>query len=203
MEVFVAFLLAVFFSFVGSIPPGTINLTILQLGLDNKMKVAWRFAITAAIIEYPFAWIAVKFERWITSSPIIIENIQLITAIVMIVLGIFNLWSSGKPTTFSQRYSNSGFRRGIVLSILNPLALPYWVGITAYLRNQNWIDLSTPLALQGYLIGVVIGSGLLLILLAYLATKVSKQFQQNRYVKKIPGVMLLALGLYALIQYLL
>src|SRR6218665_2518722 len=131
MEILIAFFLALFFSFIGSIPPGTLNLISLQLGLENKMNVAWRFAIASAVIEYPYAWLAVKFERWITSSPVIIENLHLITAIVMTLLGVLSLWGAEKPTKFSVQFSNSGFRRGVILSILNPLAMPYWLGITA------------------------------------------------------------------------
>jgi threonine/homoserine/homoserine lactone efflux protein len=62
------FLWGFFFSFIGSIPPGTINLTCVQLGLEKKIKIAWRFAIAASVMEYPYAWIAVEFAEWITSS---------------------------------------------------------------------------------------------------------------------------------------
>ena len=56
------FLAGLIFSFLGSIPPGTMNLAILQLGLEHKIKIALRFSIAVAIIEYPYAWIAVVFE---------------------------------------------------------------------------------------------------------------------------------------------
>jgi threonine/homoserine/homoserine lactone efflux protein len=196
-----AFALAFFFSFIGSIPPGTINLTILQLGLEHKIKIAWRFALAAALIEYPYAWLAVKFESFITSSPVVIENMQLITAIVMTILGILNLWSTTKPTSFTQKFSQSGFRRGIVLGILNPLAMPYWIGITAYLRSQHWVDLSSNLTFQAYLFGVSLGALAILILLMYLAKKIALGFQHNPWIKKIPGVMMLVLGIYAFGQY--
>jgi hypothetical protein len=41
-----------------------------------------------------------------------------------------------------------------------------------------------------------------LILLAYLAKRIVSGFQHGTLLKKIPGVILLALGLYAFIQYL-
>jgi len=196
-----AFALAFFFSFVGSIPPGTINLTILQLGLEHKIKIAWRFALAAAMVEYPYAWLAVKFESFITSSPVVVENMHLITAIVMTVLGILNLWSSTKPTTFTQKLSESGFRRGLVLGILNPLAMPYWIATTAYLRSQHWIDLTSNITFQAYLLGVSLGALTILIVLMYLARRIALGFQHNPWIKKIPGAMMLVLGLYAFAQY--
>jgi threonine/homoserine/homoserine lactone efflux protein len=197
------FIVSFFFSFIGTIPPGTLNLSILQLGLENKISVAWRFALAAAIMEYPYAWLAVTFEKIITSSPVITENIQLIAAIVMVVLGGYNLWSATRPIGTSNAFSNSGFRRGVVLSILNPLALPFWVGTTAYLNSQRWIDLTTPVGLHSYLLGVTLGTLALFILLIYLAKKIVAEFKQGDALKKIPGIVLIALGVYAFIQYLI
>jgi threonine/homoserine/homoserine lactone efflux protein len=199
VEIFLAFILAFFFSFIGSIPPGAINLSIIQLGLEHRMNVAWRFAI----IEYPYAWLAVKFAEWITSSPLILDNLQLLTAVVMTLLGIFSLWPSGKSFKLAEQFNKSGFRRGIVLSIFNPLAVPYWLGITAYLKSQRWIYLSDAWQLQAYLAGVVLGSLAMLIAMAYLARRIALQFQQSTWLKKVPGITLVILGLYAFIQYLL
>lgn len=202
MIALINFLVSFFFSFIGTIPPGSLNLNILQLGLENKINIAWRFALAAALMEYPYAWLAIKFERIITSSTLIVENIQLLTAVVMILLGIFNLRSVRKPSRFSEKFNNSGFRRGILLSLLNPLALPFWVGTTAYLNSQGWIDLTSPLDLHAYLLGVSVGALSLLILLAYLAKRIVSGFHHISVLKKIPGIILLALGLYAFIQYL-
>jgi threonine/homoserine/homoserine lactone efflux protein len=201
MEVLLAFIVSFFFSFTGSIPPGTINLTVLQLGLEHKLKIAWRFAVAAALIEYPYAWLAVKFENLITTAPVVVENFHLITAVVMTLLGILNLRPTKNPSGITQKFHASGFRRGVLLGILNPLALPYWIGITAYLKSQHWITLSTMIQLQAYLLGVVSGALSLLIVLIYLGKRVAAGFQQNVWLKKVPGVIMLSLGMYALIKY--
>jgi threonine/homoserine/homoserine lactone efflux protein len=190
------------FSFLGSIPPGTLNLAVLQLGLEHKIKIALRFSLAVAIIEYPYAWIAVVFEDWVTASPVIVENFQLITAIVMTVIGGFTLWSAQKPSDFSVRFNASGFRRGIVLSILNPMAIPFWIGITAYLKAQGWIDLSAQTSLHSYVLGTSIGVLVLLILFTFLAKRLAGYVKDNRYVKLVPGITLLVLGVYAFIKYL-
>ena len=202
MALLITFLISFFFSFIGSIPPGTLNLTIIQLGLSNKIKAAWRFALATALIEYPYAWIAVKCEKLITASPWIIDNLHLITAVVMIGLGAITVWTPGKPSKLSIKFNDSGFRKGVILGILNPLALPYWIGVTAYLKSQRWIDLSTDLNRHAYLTGVSVGALTLLILLAYLARKVEAGLSHRTWQKKIPGYILLVLGLYALLQYL-
>lgn len=196
------FLFAFLFSFLGSIPPGTLNLTVLQLGIEKKMNIAWRFAIAAALIEYPYAWLAVAFEGWITSSPVILDNFKLISAIVMIFLGVINMWSAQKPTVFVKKFQESGFRRGVILSVLNPLAMPFWIAITAYLKIQGWITLSTQGELHSYLFGISLGAFVLLIAIAFLAKRMVTAYEPGSKVKLIPGVVLLLLGVYAFIEYL-
>ncbi len=197
------FLVGLIFSFLGSIPPGTMNLVVLQLGLENKIKIALRFSLAVAIIEYPYAWIAVAFEDWVTSSPVIVQNFQLITAIVMTVIGIFTIWSAQKPSDFSVKFNESGFRRGLVLSVLNPMAIPFWIGVTAYLKAQGWIDISDSTILHSYLFGTAVGVLILLIIFVFLAKRLANYVSNNKVVKLVPGITLLVLGLYAFIKYLM
>lgn len=189
------------FSFVGSIPPGTLNILVLQLGLESKVKTALRFALAVSIIEYPYAWIAVVFEDWITSSPVVLQNFQLTGASVMTVIGALNLWAARKPTAFSEKFQESGFVRGLVLSILNPQAIPFWIGITAYLKIEGWIDLSTSLNVHSYVFGTSVGVMLLLTILAFTAQRISSTFQNSKLVRMVPGIILLALGLFGLFKY--
>jgi len=199
--IIVNFFIALLFSFIGSIPPATINLLAVQLGFEDKFKIAVRLAIGASIIEYFYAWIAVKFEEVIVSMPMIAANFQLITGVVMILLGTLTLWSATKPSKFSQNFHDSGFRRGILLGILNPLAMPYWIGVTASLESQGLVDLSETSLLHSYLLGILLGGLLLLITMAYLSKKIISRFQHSVLLKKIPGYAMLALGAYALTRY--
>jgi threonine/homoserine/homoserine lactone efflux protein len=196
------FLIGAAFSFLGSIPPGTLNLCVLQLGLEKKIGAALRFALAVSIVEYPYTWIGVQFEYWITSSPAVIQNFELLTAVVMTIIGILNIWSAQKPTDFTTRFNESGFRRGIVLSVLNPMAIPFWIGVTAYLKAQGWIDLSNGWKLHSYILGTSVGAMILLTLFTYLAQRLSSYVTGNKFVKLLPGITLLGLGLYAFVRWL-
>lgn len=190
------------FSFMGSLTPGTINLSVLQSGLDHKPSVGIRMAAAAAIIEYLYAWIAVQFEKLITSSPIIVANMQLITGIVMTALGLLTIFSSDAPASFKEKFNKSGFRRGLLLGILNPLAIPYWTGVTAYFNSQGWIDLSTPFGLHSYLLGVSLGVFSLLVVVTYGARKLATVLLSRKsIIRKIPGYLMLGLGIFAFVKY--
>ena len=194
------FVIGLVFSFVGSIPPGTLNILVLQLGLENKVRTALRFALAVAVVEYPYAWIAVVFEDWLTSSPGITQNFQLTGAIVMTVIGLVNLWSAQKPSS-AVKFQESGFRRGFVLSLLNPQAIPFWIAVTAYLKIEGWIDLSSAWLMHSYVFGTSVGVLILLTLLAASAQKISGIFQRSKLVRLTPGLVLLVLGTGGLIRY--
>jgi threonine/homoserine/homoserine lactone efflux protein len=203
LELLKVFVTGTVFSFIGSIPPGTLNVSVLQLGLENKVNTALRFALAVAIVEYPYAWIAVEFEGWISSYPWMVANLQLITAITVTTLGLFTLWAARKPSTFSVKFNESGFRRGLILSILNPMAIPYWTAATAYFRAQGWIDLSSKPLIHSYVFGTSVGAMLLLTLFTFMAAKLAPHIHQNKYLKMAPGFIMLALGIYAFLRYFL
>ncbi len=196
------FLMGVLFSFVGSIPPGTLNMIVLKLGLEQKTKTAFRFALAVALVEYPYAWIGVQFEYWLRSSPLVVKNFELITAVVMLVLGVLSLLPAREKKAPPGSFSESGFRRGLVLSILNPMAIPYWMAFTAYMKAQGWLNLSSVGLLHSYVFGASVGTLSLLSLFIVLANRLAGYGDKYPWVKRIPGVTLLLLGTFAMVKYL-
>jgi threonine/homoserine/homoserine lactone efflux protein len=203
MMIVTTFLIAFVFSFVGSIPPGVLNLTVIQLGLEHKLNIAYRFAFAAAIVEYPYAWIAVAFEELLTTSPAISESLQLMAAAVLIIVGAFNLWTSGQNSSKNLQLfkKGRGFRKGIVLSIVNPMALPFWLAVTAYVRGLGLIALDDTIEMQAYLMGVAFGAFAVLISFAHLARYATGFFNENSFVRRVPGLIMIALGVYGVARF--
>jgi threonine/homoserine/homoserine lactone efflux protein len=202
MEVITTFGIAFCLSFVGTIPPGTISLTVVGLGLKRRINAAWRMALAAALIEYPYAWIAVAFQGFLVQSLEFTHHFHLYSGLVMVLLGVFSLVTAARPSKFSQRFEHSGFRKGMVLGLLNPLAIPFWMAMTAYLKSHGWVDLSNNYEIHAYLLGVSAGTLVLFMLLAYLARSVVSHFQTNGFLQKTPGVLLILLGLYSFGKYI-
>ena len=203
MDALSAFAIAFFFSFVGTLPPGSLTLTVIQLGLNRRMDSAIRMSVAAAIVEYPYAWIAVEFQELISRSLDITHNFQLFGSLVMIALGALNLLSTVKsPSNRISRLQENGFRAGIVLGVLNPLAIPFWIAMTAYLKSRGWVTLSNNLELHAYLLGVSAGTLAVFILLARMAERIVSRFKINPVLPKLPGALLIVLGVYAFGEYM-
>ena len=118
----------------------------------------------------------------------------------MVLLGLLGLWAARKPSVVTTRVQESGFVRGLILSILNPQAIPWWIAMTAYLKSQAWIDLDTTTRLHAYVLGTALGALALLILLAFAAQRVSKFIQHSRLIAVLPSAILLALGVATFIK---
>ena len=197
-------ILGFFFSFIGSIPPGTINLSVIQLGLRKNIAAALRMGFAAALVEFVYAAIAIKFQIYISSNPAIKNNFILISASVLILLGLMNLVSVKMKKTGRKNklaaISASGFRKGVLISIANPLAMPFWIGVTAYLQSNAWIDFSNT-SIWSYVCGISFGTLAVLSMLSIIAFKTGKFIEpDNKLIKIIPGIVLLALGLYTLMN---
>jgi threonine/homoserine/homoserine lactone efflux protein len=113
----------------------------------------------------------------------------------MLLLGILNLWSSSNPSKLSEKLQESGFRKGLLISMANPLAIPFWVGVTAYLRSNQWVNTRNN-NIFIYALAVSLGTFMLLAVVAILAKKTAPLLQHSQVVKKLPGWIFIVLGLY-------
>jgi threonine/homoserine/homoserine lactone efflux protein len=198
------FLIAFVFSFVGSLPPGAINLSVLQMSVEHRISAAFRFTLAAVMVEIPYAWIAIKFQYLLTNSPYLIDNFKLIASMVLILMGLINIWSLLRQKPSQGRWKLlhvSGFRKGTVIAILNPMYIPFWLGVTAYLVHHKWVRLGEVSLEISFLLGVALGSFSLLAILILLGKFIAPHFRKREGFQFIPGIAFLLLGVYGLLEY--
>lgn len=190
-------------SYFGSVPPGTINITTMQLTVQRNHRAALFFALAASLIEFVYAGITVRFQIFLSEKPAFTENFQIITAVAMIILGIANLFSKSNSRSFNVTENlkgRSGFKKGIILGVLNPLTIPFWLAVTAYLQNHDWINLEGPL-FWVYLVGISTGTFTLLITVRKLGGKFTRIADNQFLVHKVPGIVFIGLGIYNFIDW--
>lgn len=204
MSIAWVFFIGFFFSFIGSIPPGSINLSAIQLGLENKFRTAVYFSLAASVMEYPYAWIAVGFGEFITSNPDVAQQLKWIGAVVMLVLGLINIREVRKSKeSATVNTTNYGFTKGLILAVLNPMAMPYWLGVTTGLKTSGFLKLPNQFSIHAYLFGIVCGTFVLLLLAARLSAWLGHRLHRNKSIQYIPGTVLIVLGIYSMLLYIL
>ena len=194
------FSVALVVSFLGSIPPGSINISVMQYAMQEKKAAALSLALAAALVEIVYAGIAVKFQMLLTENISFSNTFRMISASVLIILGIYNLLKKGvsKPTPAKSEKRNA-FKKGTLIALANPLAIPFWLAVTTYLVNVNWIRITDSNFLV-YILGISTGTFLLLVVVTWLGAKFSA-VQDNRFVVlHIPGLMFIGMGIYTFFQ---
>ena len=119
------FLISGLISFFGTIPPATINVTVLQLALKDRAKQAVALAIGAAIIDSFYAGLSVNIAAYLEQHLAFSNSFFLIAALALLMLGTISLSGKFKPEVKAlEKQSKIGLGQGLLLGLFNPLAMP-------------------------------------------------------------------------------
>ena len=201
---FAAFMAGLIASFLGTLPFGPINLSVVNTTIKKSFQAGLWFALAAAIIEIGQSFVAIH------CSMLIIDFLQsspwftLAIALLFIVLGIaFLLKKNTQKVEEAPKKSNS-FLRGLFISIINIQAIPFWIFVLTYLETAQMIELNTNQQLNIillFLLGVCIGKFLALLLFGLLSKVISQRSGfLNQWMNKIMGGIFIFIGLLQLVQ---
>ena len=153
-------------------------------------------------MEFFLAYIAIIFGKLIAQSIEEIPEFKLIVIVFFIVLGAFFVLKKDNPQKEipDNRYS-SNFLNGIIVAILNPQTIPYWIFVLAYLRSSNAIHLESWNFVL-FLIGASGGKFLILSIYSYLSEYIKRRISNiDVYVSKGIGGLLIIVGLIQAVKY--
>ncbi len=191
-------------SFIGSIPFGIINMTVAHTALRKGMAAALMVAAGAVLIEFFQVFVALKFT-WLFTDGGSLESWLHYIAMVVFVLagGYFLLFAKSRPPKGnedqSQRLRNM-FARGMFVSTLNVMAIPYWVFYGTWLTAHGWLSKENSAVLT-FALGTVLGTFALLLCYALMGDRLMSNYEHfTRWANRFVGVVLLAMGAYELCQ---
>ncbi|MEQ9007684.1 MAG: LysE family transporter, partial [Ekhidna sp.] len=186
-------------------PPGTINVSVMQLAMLNKRRAAVFFALAASAVEFLYAGITVQFHIFLNNNQTVSSYFQIITAVALIGLGLWNIFSTSTSSSVkvdTKLTGRHGFARGIILGLLNPMTIPFWLAITTYLENDDWINVDE-YGFWIYLMGLSTGTFCLLLTVNASGKRFIKIADNPFLVHKVPGFLLLGLGVYFLLKLMM
>lgn len=201
--IYQTFIVAFLVSLFGSVPPGSINVTAMQMGILGKLRAAYFLILGATIIEICYALVVVNFQIFLQENLELTHHFKLVTATVLTFLGLYSLLNYRKKEMPVQKElkGRNGFMKGLLLGLFNPLAIPFWLAVTAYLQNNQWILLYGA-GFWLYLGGIFLGSLVTLLLAVRLGSKFKAISNNRLLVGVIPGVTFLLLAAYNLYEWI-
>lgn len=190
---FITFIVAFGISFVGSIPVGVLNLTIVDIGLRKSFYQVLLFALAASIVEYGQGFIALKFSSLFEANQSLELYIDLIATPVFFVLGIMYLRKHGKPPKKQEAVSD--FSKGLILSIVNPLAIPFWVVWGTVSFGKGYVTMDN-VSIAIFTLGISLGTFVTLLLYGLAAKPIAEKVEVvNQRINQIIGWTLIILGI--------
>ena len=112
------------FSFLGSVPPGAINLSLFQIGKTEGLRKAITWGVWAGVLEGIHLAIAWVFHQQITQYPVLEQYALLFSGIILGGAGLYLL----KKRASQQEGALMSFQQFTFLNLLNPMAIPFWIG---------------------------------------------------------------------------
>ena len=180
----------------GTIPFGPINLAVVKTTIDYDRRSGIEIVFAASIIESLQALIAICFGALISSF--LDENVfvKFFLAFIFLVLAIFIFTRKSKPTLEKRKNRPvSFFRNGLIISVLNPQAVPFWVFALATI-SQYFDFQYMGLTLAGFLLGVFIGKLVALYGCVVASTYLKTRLQESStLVNRLLAGILLFIGL--------
>ena len=197
--IFLTFFIGLIANFVGYIPPGNINLTLVQITINRGLKQAVQFIIAFSCVEFFFTYFIMNAAKWLSMQVNLDVAIDWIMVILFSVLGTITWLNRNKPpeTKYSEHDS---IRYGILLGFLNPMQIPFWMITGTYLITHEWIVIGR-LDLVIFSIGSAGGAFLCLFLYARFAAYIQSKFAlSTKVINTAIAILFFAFAAYHIVK---
>ena len=192
---FLTLFLGIIVNMLGYIPPGNINLTVVQITITRGIRQALYFIAAFSAVEVLFTFGVMRFVQWLSSEINLENTIDVVMILMFGVLGILT-WKSRKEMPKADYSKKDSIRYGLLLGVINPMQIPYWLFVGTYLISHEWIDIGY-LSLSVFSIGSGIGAALALYGFARFAQYIQEKFALSSYViSKSIALLFFALSAY-------
>jgi len=196
------FWLGFILSFLGSLPLGIINMKVAETTIRKGLLAGLLIATGASMIELIQAFVAIKFTHLFVGNPQVDFIFNSVAILVFFGLSVYFFFfvntKKQKPTPSSPYKKMPFFYKGMLISSMNVLVIPYWIFYGTYLSANGWLNSEIDF-LCIFCVGVMLGTFVLLLLYARLGLMVVKHAAQlTNYVNKFIGFVFLSFGVYQL-----
>ena len=189
-------------NFMTSIPFGTVNMTVAETAVKKSKKIAIWFALGAALVQIAQIFIAMKFSTILNRNEEYAQNFIYASIPILLGLALYFFLKKDKPVASDSGTSDSrkGFFRGMFISSLNMINIPFYVFIGGYLAPAKWFHLDNMHILL-FSIGTFFGGLTVFMIYIQLAIWIRKKSSViSKHASLIVAVLLVLLAIWQTIR---
>jgi hypothetical protein len=138
------------------------------------MNQALRFIIAFSVVEFFFTFFIMHAAKWLSAQVKLDVVIDWVMFLLFLVLGIIT-WLNRKKPPETNYAEHDSIKYGILLGLINPMQLPFWMICGTYLITHEWI-LDGTLELVVFSVGSAAGAFFCLFLYAEFARYIQSKF---------------------------
>lgn len=130
-------------SFLGTLPLGTLNLSVANYAFLGNLSGAVGFSVAAIAVEMLLVWVALLVIRRLEKLALFFKIFNLVSSGVLLFLAFSSLLAAWEMEAFRATLPLaflSPVISGIILSFTNPLHLPFWMGWTTVLKSRKILN---------------------------------------------------------------
>ena len=189
-------------NFLTSIPFGTINMTVAETAVKKSKRIALWFALGAALVQIAQIFISLKFSTILNRNEQYSQNFIYASIPILLGLSLFFLLKKDKPVQNGTTSGDTtkGFFRGMFISSLNMVNIPFYVFVGGYLAPAKWFYLDNTHILL-FSIGTFFGGLTVFLLYIRLGIWIRKKSETiSKHASRIVGCLLMALAIWQTIR---
>ena len=201
------FLWGMMISFLGCLPLSTLNITAMQIGLQEGIPTAIYFAFGCLLVEMVYVRISLVGIDWVRKQVRLLKILEWVTLAIVLALAIGSFAAAIRGGTSQQNaVLNNPLHRfvlGMVMSALNPLQIPFWFGWSTVLFSKQILQ---PVAAQYnfYIVGIGLGTLMGNSVFIFGGNFIVQRIQNSQaYLNWIIGTIFLITAIIQLIKILL
>ena len=170
-------------SFLGSLPLGTLNVSITHLFLHKGIAATLLFSAGAIGVELLLVRVAIegmeRLEKWKRFH----RMFQWAALIMLVCFAVFSIVSALKMASFHTAlplFHQNYFVAGVVLSALNPLHLPFWLTWTAAFKTKGLLQTNAT-AYNVFVLAIGIGTAAAFSVYGWIGGLLIRLLQEKQY----------------------
>lgn len=148
-------------SFLGTLPLGTVNVTAANISVHNSIQDGFLFSVGCIFVETICLVFVLVAMDWVSKKQKLFRVFEWMTVCLILVMATASFIAAYKMKAFGDNvfisYQLSPFILGLLLSSLNPLHIPFWIGWTTVLINKKILSPGKKKYLT-YVVGITLGT---------------------------------------------